>query len=100
TSGLRSLKSQAHVMAFDVTQNRQWIVQTYVPTPVSRACQDLVDKHDEASDQDAIQDGLAGVLARFEPAELGHLSKHLSGHAFDVQPGNPDVKAWLAIKAH
>jgi hypothetical protein len=73
-------------MAANVVRNRQWIGQTYLPSPVSAACQKWVDEHPEAATQDAVQQGLIGVFDSLPAAELGRISKHLSGEAFDVQP--------------
>ena len=96
TSGRRDKVGQARAMAANVLRNRQWIVQTYLASPVCTACQKWVDENPAALTQDAIQQGLIGVFDSIGEAELGRISKHLSGEAFDVQPvaGNAD-----AIKA-
>ena len=86
TSGRRDKVGQARAMAANVLRNRQWIAQTYLPSPVCAASQRWVDQHPEAVTQDAIQQGLLSVFDALPEAELGRISKHLSGEAFDVQP--------------
>jgi hypothetical protein len=53
---------------------------------VCTACQSWVDQNPDAVTQDAVQQGLIGVFDSLPAAELGRISKHLSGEAFDVQP--------------
>jgi peptidoglycan hydrolase-like protein with peptidoglycan-binding domain len=86
TSGRRDPARQASAMAGNVVSNRKWIGQTYANNPVSRAAQAWVDKHPEARTQQAIAAGLLGVFQGFSPADLGRLSYHLSGLAFDIHP--------------
>jgi len=86
TSGRRDKADQARAMASNVVKNRKWIVQTYKPTPVSSACQDWVDENPDATSQSDIAAGLESVLNGFNDQDLRHLSFHLSGDAFDVQP--------------
>ena len=73
-------------MAGNVVKNRRWIAQTYAANPVSAAAQAWVDAHPEARTQQAIADGLLKVFKTFSPRDLGRLSHHLSGLAFDVRP--------------
>jgi hypothetical protein len=93
TSGRRDKLAQARAMAANVVRNRQWIVQTYLPSPVCAACQKWVDEHPQAVTQEAIQQGLIGVFDSIGEAELGRISKHLSGEAFDVQPVAANAEA-------
>jgi hypothetical protein len=93
TSGRRDKVAQARAMASNVVGNRQWIVETYLPSPVSAACQKWVDQHPEAVTQEAIQQGLISVFDSVGDAELGRISKHLSGEAFDVQPVAANAEA-------
>lgn len=86
TSGRRNRADQARAMASNVVLNRQWISQTYSPSPASQACQRWVDQHPEAATQNTIADGLFTVLNTFSDIDLRRLSKHLSGDAFDVKP--------------
>jgi len=86
TSGRRDKCDQARAMAGNVIHNRKWIAQTYVANSVSAACQRWVDEHSDANTSGEIAAGLLSVLNGFNDAELRHLSKHLSGDAFDVQP--------------
>ena len=54
--------------------------------------------HPEAQTASEIAAGLLSVLNSLSNAELGQLSRHLSGDAFDIQPSEPDndnVKATI-----
>jgi hypothetical protein len=93
TSGRRDKVGQARAMASNVVRNRQWIVQTYLASEVCSACQKWVDDHPEATSQVQIQDGLVSVFNSLTDAQLGRISKHLSGEAFDVQPVIQDADA-------
>ncbi|HEV8109662.1 MAG TPA: hypothetical protein VGP97_19285 [Burkholderiales bacterium] len=93
TSGRRDEVAQAQAMAGNVVRNRQWIVQTYLPSPVCAACQKWVDEHPQALSQEAIQQGLTSVFDSIGEAEIGRISKHLSGEAFDVQPVAANAEA-------
>jgi peptidoglycan hydrolase-like protein with peptidoglycan-binding domain len=86
TSGRRDAARQAWAMAGNVVKNRRWIAETYAANPVSAASQSWVDAHPEARTQQAIADGLLSVFKAFSPRDLGRLSHHLSGLAFDVRP--------------
>ena len=86
TSGRRDKTGQARAMASNVVRNRQWIVQTYKISEARAACQKWVDDHPAATVQAQIGDGLLSVLNGLTDDQLGRLSKHLSGNAFDVQP--------------
>jgi hypothetical protein len=86
TSGRRNKADQARAMAGNVVTNRKWIQQTYRDNRASRECQEWVDTHPTATARDAIAAGLLSVLNNLPDIEVGRLSKHLSGEAFDVQP--------------
>jgi peptidoglycan hydrolase-like protein with peptidoglycan-binding domain len=86
TSGRRDAARQASAMAGNVVRNRRWIAQTYATNPVSVAAQAWVDAHQEARTHQALADGLLSVFKTFAPRDLGRLSHHLSGLAFDVRP--------------
>lgn len=86
TSGRRNKADQARAMAGNVVSNRQWIKQTYADTKASRECQKWIDNHPAAKTQSEIAAGLLSVLNGLSDTEIGRLSKHLSGEAFDVQP--------------
>ncbi len=98
TSGRRDKGAQARAMASNIVKNRQWVVQTYSNTEARAACQKWVDDHPAATTQNAIQDGLESVFDSLTEEQLGKLSKHLSGEAFDVQPVDDDAKA-RAVKS-
>ena len=83
-------------MASNVVKNREWITQTYKESDARAACQKWVDDHPAATTQTEIQAGLLSVFAGLTANQLGGLSRHLSGNAFDVQPVDSDA---VAIKA-
>lgn len=91
TSGRRSKQDQARAMASNVAQNRRWIVQTYLASPLCSKCQDWVDAHPERTSRQEIQAGLLSVLDRASDAELARFSYHLGGMAFDIQPVSVDA---------
>lgn len=97
TSGRRDKAEQAMAMASNVVKNRQWIVQTYAHTQASAACQEWVDDNPGATSQAQIGAGLLGVLNSLGDDVVGHLSKHLAGAAFDVQPVANGGAIMLAI---
>ena len=96
TSGRRDKAGQARAMASNVVKNRKWIVQTYKESDARAACQKWVDDHSAATTQAEIQAGLLSVFDGLTADQLGGLSRHLSGNAFDVQPVDSDA---AAIKA-
>lgn len=100
TSGRRTSAEQASAMAENVMQNRRWISQTYLPSAISDACQGWVDSNPSRATQLEISAGLESVIESFPEEGWSHLSKHLIGMAFDVQPSNnQNLKAWLYAKA-
>src|SRR5262249_23488053 len=56
----------------------------------SRNCQQWVDAHSQATSADQIAAGLLETMNALTDTEIGQLSRHLSGDAFDVQPIIPD----------
>jgi heme-binding NEAT domain protein len=93
TSGRRDKQEQASAMAENVVLNRDWIKETYVKSAASEACQKWVDDNKNKKTKDEIAAGLQGVLDKLTDTQLAHLSKHLSGDAFDVQPVEKDAEA-------
>jgi hypothetical protein len=88
TSGRRTLRQQARAMAGNVTQNRDWIVETYRPSEPIRQMQKWVDDHPEAETAEAVAKGLEAVMSALPPEECLRISRHLVGRAFDVRPGS------------
>jgi peptidoglycan hydrolase-like protein with peptidoglycan-binding domain len=100
TSGRRDAARQASAMAGNVVHNRRWIAQTYAANPVSAAAQAWVDAHPEARTQQAIAAGLLSVFRSFSPRDLGRLSHHMSGLAFDVRPVPSQAAAfWASVRS-
>jgi len=93
TSGRRDKVGQARAMASNVVENRKWIEQTYKASEARTACQRWVDSHPAATTQAQIQEGLVSVFNSLSADQLGNLSKHLSGNAFDVQPVDQNAAA-------
>jgi hypothetical protein len=91
TSGRRDKQEQASAMAGNVVLNRNWIKETYTDSAARDACQKWVDEHKDKQTKADIATGLKGVLDSLTDAQLAHLSKHLSGDAFDVQPVEKDA---------
>ena len=92
TSGRRSKEDQARAMAGNVVQNRKWLEQTYAKSTARDKCQKWVDDNPDKKTKDEIEAGLIDVLNGLTEANLAHLSKHLSGEAFDVQPVDTDAE--------
>jgi hypothetical protein len=98
TSGRRDKQQQAHAMATNVVLNRSWIRETYIPSAARDACQKWVDTNKDKKTVDEITAGLKSVFDALSDSDLAHLSKHLSGDAFDVQPVDKnaeDIKATI-----
>jgi hypothetical protein len=96
TSARRDKHYQAHAMASNLTRSwpthKDWIKETYVHGEVSRQTQQWVDDWVDADPAeeltvDTCTRGLLGILDAASDSELVHLSWHLSGDAFDCQPG-------------
>lgn len=86
TSGRRDRAAQCSAMASNVIHNRSWIQQTYKPTLAAVALNRWVQVHFEAITVDTIAAGLLATLNQLSDAEVGKLSLHLTGQAFDVLP--------------
>ena len=91
TSGRRDKLEQSSAMAGNVVLNRNWIKETYASSAARDACQKWVDEHKDKKTKDDIATGIEGVLDGLTDTQLAHLSKHLSGDAFDVQPVEKDA---------
>lgn len=86
TDGLRTLTDQAQRMAQNTVRRRDWIALTYIR---SRPVDELiawVKSHPSATTENALVSGFLPILRHYTTSELRHVSKHLSGEAFDVQP--------------
>lgn len=100
TSGRRDIHQQAHAMATNVVlAGRRWIAHTYASTHASRACQNWVDAHPHVTSVEGIAEGLFEVLNNMTPEQLGELSRHLSGEAFDVRPDSCPLTSLYNIGA-
>jgi hypothetical protein len=103
TSGKRDLKEQAAAMATNVLKERGWIGATYKPSPVSQALHAWALEKRHVRVKGDLAFGLLDMMRRFTPFELGKLSLHLTGEAFDVRPMNTargmSLKKYLAEAA-
>ena len=86
TSGRRNAADQARAMASNIVHVRNWIAKTYAATPESKALQAWVNAHPQADTKEAIAAGLAACMKGWSDEQKSRLSKHFSGHAFDIQP--------------
>ena len=86
TSGRRGVVDQARAMSQNVVHNRRWIAETYTATAESAQLQTWVDRHPEAGTAQEIAAGLQSIMEAWSDDQRGHVSKHFSGQAFDVQP--------------
>ena len=91
TSGKRTKEDQARAMSQNVVKNRKWISETYKQSAVRDKAQKWVDDNPDKKTAKEIEDGLLEVFNSVTESELGRISKHLSGDAFDVQPVDKDA---------
>ena len=101
TSGRRDVVDQVHAMAENTAKSREWIAQTYLPSLARTACLQWLRANPGVKDVHVIAAGLYAALRGIPDAELGKLSKHLSGRAFDVQPidGTAGMKICAFLRA-
>jgi hypothetical protein len=90
TSGRRDKASQARAMAENCVGRPTWISATYAPGKASQACQQWVLRNPQAATAAEIAAGLLSTMNALTDTDLGQLSRHLSGDAFDIQPVEPD----------
>ena len=91
TSGRRDKAAQARAMAENCVGRPNWISQTYTPNKASQACQQWVLSNPQATTAQEIAAGLLVTMNTLTDTELGQMSRHLSGDAFDIQPTEPDT---------
>jgi hypothetical protein len=103
TSGRRNRASQAKAMATNIVKsaNRNWISETYVQSAARDSCQQWVDDNPDVEDIPGLTNGLRAVLDGLTDAQVGRLSKHLAGLAFDIAPvedanGGADIKTFIS----
>lgn len=86
TSGRRMRADQARAMASNILASAHgWIRNTYKKSEASEACASWVDVY-LRDELDSISGGLFDVMSKLTDEQLSKLSKHMSGHAFDIQP--------------
>jgi hypothetical protein len=92
-------------MAANEYREPGWIETTYVDSPAKRACVAAVRKlrgrAGGGTTRQAIQAALLVLFAPMTDDQLGALTLHLCGRAFDVRPrlDRPEVAAYLAEEA-
>lgn len=90
TSGRRDKAAQARAMAENSVGHPTWISATYAVNKASQACQQWILSNPQATTAPEIAAGLLNTMNTLTDTELGQLSRHLSGDAFDLQPIEPD----------
>lgn len=90
TSGRRDKAAQARAMAENSVGRPTWISATYAPNKASEALQQWILNNPQATTAPEIAAGLLNTMNALTDTELGQLSRHLSGDAFDIQPVEPD----------
>jgi len=90
TSGRRDVLDQARVMAQNVVRHgRQWVTQTYQPSPLITTLQEWLHRHDDIRETKQIAEGFYDCLLACHSGELTRLSRHLTGDAWDAAwPGD------------
>jgi N-acetylmuramidase/Subtilase family len=85
-SGRRTRSQQARAMASHVVRDRKWIVKARYVFSRTKELQQWVDDHPEVTSTEEIARGLEDIMDTWTNEEMGLLSKHFLGKAFDVQP--------------
>lgn len=93
-SGRRTVREQARAMAANAAADVDFVRSTYVNSLAARRCQAWVDMHLTAK-QDQIAEAFERILCDLPDSELAHLTRHVSGDAFDVVPSTAAVRAFL-----
>jgi hypothetical protein len=93
TSGRRDKEDQARAMAGNVVTERTWIKDTYKHSALRNSLQKWVDDNPDKKTKDEIAEGLLSVFNAASEEDVKKFSRHLSGLAFDVQPGETDAAA-------
>jgi hypothetical protein len=96
TSGRRTISQQANAMAQNVVQNRRYVQETYRASKLRDALQRWVDAHPTATEA-GIANGFFHILTAWSPADLRHLSAHLTGRAFDIEPHSAPAAEVVAL---
>lgn len=97
TSGRRTIQDQARAMSQNVVQNRRYVAETYRASRIRDMLQRWLTAHPEAVTEAQIAAGFEHILSAVPATELRHLSAHLIGRAFDIQPHSASVGAVQAL---
>jgi hypothetical protein len=100
TNGRRSRELQAAVMASNEHESPGWLDKTYSNSLPKRSLLRWVWTHPLPT-RDDMRLGFLSVLDSFSDSELRHLTRHLSGEAFDIEPcpERPEVAEFLSDRA-
>lgn len=81
-------------------RHRPWIENTYLDSPPKRALVEWSERHPKAM-KGEMAAAFVGIMRTFRDAELGLLTRHLSGEALDVRPmlDQIQVAEWLRAEA-
>jgi hypothetical protein len=87
TSGRRTIQSQASAMAANETESPGYIKATYAESDAKEALLAWL-ANNPGSDQTTMTQGFIDVLNGLTPDQQVKISRHLTGRAFDIQPGS------------
>ena len=103
TSGRRDVEQQSQAMADNVIVNRKYVVDTYRESPERDVLQLIIDANSQPMNHANMAALILRYLRSLTDEQLGHLTKHPAGLAFDVRPEGGSrgdaIKAWLFAKA-
>ncbi len=97
-SGRRTLEQQAHAMASNAALDRQYVGRTYAHSPIALRLQRWMNQNPHATDIEHIAAGFLFVMKQCPVSELHHLSRHLTGKAFDIAPHSAPVAVIEALE--
>jgi hypothetical protein len=103
TSGKRTREDQAAAMAANEWRSRGWIAATYVDSKVKRAIVRATERAWSGAKctRQKLQTAILLAMNVFTDVELGALTLHMAGMAFDVRPRpeKPAIAVYLAAEA-
>ena len=87
TSGRRTIEGQAAAMAHNEALAPGYVAHTYAQSDAKAAILQWLDDNPDSSEEDMAA-GFADVLNGLPPEQQVHISRHLTGRAFDVRPNS------------
>jgi hypothetical protein len=82
------IATQASDDAINIIQanDPKWMVKVYMASPALSIVQSYIDSQDWPVAADQLAGSIYAAMNSLQPSDLRHISWHLSGDAFDVQP--------------